>query len=383
MKRITENESHKEIYCSVPTAFIDRTGIIFYVSAAFCEYVKREKHELLCTSVIKLFKDLKEGENTSPVLNNIRRSLLKNSVWKGQVEIPSVDKEYINVVSTMDRVNGKVDSFVVALYPEKFSNLFFKLKYKEKDEVVKCLDGNTFLLFFQPIIFNKTGEIDRYEALLRLKEKGSVLSPALFLKQMKHSPSYNLLTQYIIQEVAFHITMFHVNISINLSLTDIEKNQNFLLQLFKEKPLVPHYLTIEILEDEIADNNRIKNPKDFFSFLNLIKENGVSLAIDDFGVKHSNWNRFLEFEPDILKIDGSIIRSIKTNKYMIDLLVSLVSFAKKHNISTVAEFVEDKDIYDMVKALGIDYSQGYHLGKPLHASQVFSSAFVRKINSGQ
>jgi len=72
----------------------------------------------------------------------------------------------------------------------------------------------------------------------------------------------------------------------------------------------------------------------------------------------------LEFEPDIIKIDGSLIRNIIDNEYNQNVVETIVSFAKKQNISIVAEFVETKEIFEYLHSIGVDYSQGYYFGKP-------------------
>ncbi len=72
----------------------------------------------------------------------------------------------------------------------------------------------------------------------------------------------------------------------------------------------------------------------------------------------------MEYEPDILKIDGCLIRDIETNNYSLSVVKSIVTFAKEQGLQTVAEFVENKAIFDIVRDLGVDYSQGYYFGKP-------------------
>ena len=91
---------------------------------------------------------------------------------------------------------------------------------------------------------------------------------------------------------------------------------------------------------------------------------GVQIAIDDFGAGYSNFERLLEFEPDILKIDGSLIKNIITDHYSKNVVETIVNFAKKQNIKTIAEYVENEEIFNFLNELGVDYSQGYFFGKP-------------------
>ena len=78
----------------------------------------------------------------------------------------------------------------------------------------------------------------------------------------------------------------------------------------------------------------------------------------------SNFERLLYYKPDILKIDSMLIKELDQNSYSRSIVKTIVSFAKEQNIKTVAEFVENKEILDSVKELGVDFSQGYLFDKP-------------------
>lgn len=91
---------------------------------------------------------------------------------------------------------------------------------------------------------------------------------------------------------------------------------------------------------------------------------GCKIAIDDFGSGYSNFEYILKLDADYIKIDGSLIKDIDHNKDSQDIVKTIVSFAKLKNISTIAEFVSSKEIYEKVVELGVDYSQGYYFGKP-------------------
>lgn len=115
----------------------------------------------------------------------------------------------------------------------------------------------------------------------------------------------------------------------------------------------------ELLEDE-----NVKNFNIIKEFIINIKKMGVKIAIDDFGAGYSNFERLLDYQPDILKIDGSLIKNIDKDKSAHLTVKTIVSLSKELGIKTTAEFVENEAIYNIVTELGIDYSQGYHFGKP-------------------
>ena len=120
-----------------------------------------------------------------------------------------------------------------------------------------------------------------------------------------------------------------------------------------------HRIVFELLEDEtVEDFNIIKD------FIHEVKSKGVQIAIDDFGAGYSNFERILEFEPDIVKIDGSLVKNIEHDTFSRNIVETIVLFAKKQNIETIAEYVENESIFNILNELGVDYSQGYYFGKP-------------------
>ena len=121
----------------------------------------------------------------------------------------------------------------------------------------------------------------------------------------------------------------------------------------------PSRITFEILETEEIENYNL-----LYKFISKIKELGCKFAIDDFGTGYSNLEHLMKLKVDYLKIDGSIIKRMPEDKGARILTEAVVSFSKELKIKTIAEFVSDQNIYEMVKLLGVDYSQGYYLGKP-------------------
>jgi len=100
------------------------------------------------------------------------------------------------------------------------------------------------------------------------------------------------------------------------------------------------------------------------SFIEELKQYGIKFAIDDFGRGYSNFSRILKLKIDYLKIDGSLIKDLDKDNNSKLIVETIVLFAKKSNIQTVAEFVHSKVIFDMTKDMGIDYFQGFYLGEP-------------------
>ncbi|WP_164967617.1 EAL domain-containing protein [Arcobacter sp. CECT 8985] len=238
-----------------------------------------------------------------------------------------------------------------------------KSKLKTLQMVKDALENKDsyFESFFQGIVDNQTQKIVKYESLVRLNRNNEILSPYHFLELSKKTGYYINITKETIRSSFNALSTTNKDISINISASDITNSEikSMLLKLISKEEFKGR-VTFELLEDEnINDINIVKN---FISLSKLIGD--VKIAIDDFGSGYSNFERLLEFQPDFLKIDGSLIKNIMTNPFSQNLVESIVLFAKKQNIKLIAEFVENEQIYNKVKNLGIDYSQGYYFHKP-------------------
>lgn len=240
------------------------------------------------------------------------------------------------------------------------------IEAKKNIEVMKmvkiALDNYKIVSYFQPIINNQTKEIEKYESLVRLvDEKGKVLSPFMFLDVSKKGSYYTKITHRVLENSFKMLSYISTELSINLSSLDIEREdtREMLYELLEDNKEDNHRIIFELLEDE--------NVKDFEvikTFIKKVKKMGVQIAIDDFGSGYSNFERLLNFEPDILKIDGTLVKNIVDNKYSRNVVETIVSFSQKQNIVTIAEFVENEEIFNILNDLGVDYSQGYYFGKP-------------------
>ncbi|MDY3200557.1 MAG: EAL domain-containing protein [Arcobacter sp.] len=251
----------------------------------------------------------------------------------------------------------------------KYSNDFSikeQIEAKKNMEVIKmvkiALENYNVISYFQPIINNKTKKIEKYESLVRIiDENQNILSPHEFLDISKKGNYYNKITHRVLENSFKILKQISTKISINLSSLDIEKEETRtkLFQLLDEYESDRHRVIFELLEDE--------NVKDFQvikAFIKKVKSMGVMIAIDDFGAGYSNFERLLEFNPDILKIDGKLIKNIANDNYSRNIVETIVTFTKKQNIITIAEFVENEEIFNILDELGVDYSQGYYFGKP-------------------
>jgi len=241
-----------------------------------------------------------------------------------------------------------------------------QIKAKENMKTVhmikEAIRSSKIVSYFQPIIDNQTKEIVKYESLVRLiNEENKVISPYYFLETAKKSNYYSKITNIVLQHSFSILKNCTVDISINLSSLDIEQKsmRERILSLLETNRQDASRIVFELLEDE-----SIKDFTVVQKFITEVKRYGVKIAIDDFGAGYSNYERLLDYQPDILKIDGCLIRNIEKSDYSYSVVKSIVTFAKEQNIQTIAEFIENEAIYEIIKELGVDFSQGYYFGKP-------------------
>jgi diguanylate cyclase (GGDEF)-like protein len=215
--------------------------------------------------------------------------------------------------------------------------------------------------FFQGIRDNRNGKIIKFEALARIKQNEKILSPYFFLEPARSSGLLPEITKIMIDKTFKIMAKSDYTFSINLTEDDLTRH--YILEYLNEKStqykIEPTRVILEILEGISASGK-----KNHIKQLDALKEQGYALAIDDFGVEYSNFERILDLDIDFLKIDAKYIKDIDTNKKSYEITKAIVFFAKNANIPCVAEFVHNESVQKVVEELGIEYSQGYYFSEP-------------------
>ncbi|MEN4052493.1 MULTISPECIES: EAL domain-containing protein [Sulfurimonas] len=240
-------------------------------------------------------------------------------------------------------------------YESEASNRISDIRFAIDEGGIKCA--------FQPIFHAKTNEIRKYEMLLRMMNKeGKIIPPNNFLPSIRHTQVYISLTAIVLEKGVQTLQKRpDVHLSINLDIQDIlnEDILELLRLTFKGNKELAKRVTIEILEHEEITNFEIISQS-----ISKLKELGLLIALDDFGSGYANFRYMINLDIDILKIDGSIIKNVDKDKTAYNIIKAIVSFGKSMNMKIVAEHIETKEEYETVIALGVDYLQGYYLGRP-------------------
>ncbi|NKF49949.1 EAL domain-containing protein [Shewanella sp. WXL01] len=221
---------------------------------------------------------------------------------------------------------------------------------------------NDLVVPFVQMIKPLTGGVPKFECLMRIRlEDGHILTPAMFMQTALRSRLYPHLMQSMLEKSFALFANQPYDFSVNVTLDDIADPIRLkqLQALLQANPETCKRLTFELLESEQITNYDLVR-----DFIKLVKPMGCTIAIDDFGAGYSNFVHLLGLDIDIVKIDGSLIRNLDTDAKAQQLVETVVSFAKKMGILTVAEFVDSQQVLDKVIEYQIDFAQGFYLGKP-------------------
>lgn len=234
---------------------------------------------------------------------------------------------------------------------------------KVKKSIRHAIEHKNIVPFFQSIS-NRDKKVVKYEALVRIVEFDSgekrLLYPSEFLDISINSGLYIKIAQEMLEKsLAFFINR-EEKISLNFLPNDFFNPaiMNSLIAAI-EKFDSPQKIVVEITENE-----GVENFERLAKIVKKLRSMGVLIAIDDFGSGYANYAHILELKPDYLKIDGSLIQNILNDNDSKILVQSIVRFAHELNIITVGEYVENEEIFELLKEYGVDEFQGYYFGRP-------------------
>ncbi len=239
------------------------------------------------------------------------------------------------------------------------------------NRVQEALREQKFLLFAQPIqVLNGNPEAFHFEILLRMRdEDGSILSPGAFMHAAETYKVMPDLDAYVIKTAISTLEAYspliggkHGSIAINLSGQSIRKNGflDFILQQLSHSSVPANAFCFEVTETAtLGCLNEAKH------FIEQIKKIGCKFSLDDFGTGLSSFSYLKQLPVDYLKIDGSFVMNIVEDRVNDEMVRAIHRIGQVMNLKTIAEFVEDEAVMDHLRSIGINYGQGYHIGKPI------------------
>ncbi|MCX7120666.1 MAG: EAL domain-containing protein [Gammaproteobacteria bacterium] len=260
-------------------------------------------------------------------------------------------------------------------YCDQF-NMDFEEKQKLEQMTEKALKNNEFYFVYQPEINVKANKVVAIEALLRWKNEDleTQESPERFIHSIQKMGLSAKLNDYVLDYVLSDCrSLVQLNIPIKISINlDLNVN-NFkdhvvaLIQKINHAKISKLFtFEFELTEESLIEYSSEKS-EDIRAVSTSLKEANISLAIDDFAVKHSSMNRLLDYQFDTIKIDKTFIAKLNTKgeKIAKALISAMVQLSRELEINVIAEGVETQEQLTILNAIGVDCIQGYLLARPM------------------
>lgn len=232
-----------------------------------------------------------------------------------------------------------------------------------------ALDTDQFILYQQRIAPTNPGSNQslHYEVLLRIKDNERLISPGAFLPPAERYGLIHRIDHWVIKntlawlfehpDVLAKTKLCSINLS-GLSLSD-EDLSHYVTRYLKQ-----YAIDCKKICFEITESSAIQNLSLAFEFIHNMHELGCSFSLDDFGTGMSSFSYLKQLPVNHLKIDGSFIRHIESDPIDLAMTRSINEIGHVMGMSTIAEFVENEEIFQLLRQLGVDYAQGYHIAKP-------------------
>ncbi|MQM36695.1 hypothetical protein KBTX_00684 [wastewater metagenome] len=234
-------------------------------------------------------------------------------------------------------------------------------------ELHDALRGDRFRLLCQPIV-PASGEIDgraHYEILLRmLDQSGSTISPGVFLPIAERYGLVPRVDQWVVEHALGTIgaaSDSDAHWSINLSGQSLASTEllTVIENAIHSNGIDPRRLTFEVTETAV-----VRNFTEALAFIERLRELGCTFALDDFGSGLSSFGYLKHLNVDVLKLDGVFIRDLLDDPRNEAMVTAFTRLAQAYELHTVAEFVSNDALRERLVQLGVDYVQGFAVGRP-------------------
>jgi diguanylate cyclase (GGDEF)-like protein len=229
--------------------------------------------------------------------------------------------------------------------------------------VVKAINERRIVPFFQPILDIRENRITGYEVLSRLEQDGEYLEAARFIEYAEKAGAINRLDT-MVMELALHQLAesgFTGYLFVNLSPRALAIS-DFLTTLKKsvrDAGIAPEQIVFEITERDTVRNIAILE-----RMVSELKRDGFKLAIDDFGSGFSSFQYLRRLPVDFVKIEGDFVINILNSERDRAFVQTIWRLAADLNIQVIAEHVEDEGVLAELRGIGVEFAQGYHIGRP-------------------
>ncbi|HHL2031050.1 TPA: EAL domain-containing protein [Clostridium perfringens] len=257
------------------------------------------------------------------------------------------------------------------------------VKIFKKKKIYNDLKKDNYTLYYQPIVDFKHNRVRSVEALLRLRKDGKLLTPYHFMKDIEDANMMKEITLWVLKRVIkdYNIIRCYDNInekdfyiSLNVSFNEI-KDREFLKKIVKivnDNKIIKNSICLEIVEKfVVGEIEKIQEN------INFLQDNGILIAIDDFGVEYSNLDLLKKIDSNIIKLDKFFADGINDSEISLKVIDFILDICRLSDKSIVIEGIEEKEQVDIIKTFLYEkiYIQGYYFSKPLDIKSLKAYTF--------
>jgi EAL domain-containing protein (putative c-di-GMP-specific phosphodiesterase class I) len=231
------------------------------------------------------------------------------------------------------------------------------------DVILTALNERRIRLAFQPIVADLGEVADKFECLIRMRgDDGREIPAPDFIPVAERLGLVHLLDRRVL-ELAINTlaTCPHIHLNVNISMETVKDPvwaEGYLAHL-RANSVLAKRISVELTETQVIDAIDAS-----IEFVTEVKKLGASFAIDDFGAGYTSFRNLKALDIDTLKIDGSFVTGVASSRENQLFVRTLLDLARNFGMKTVAEWVDSEADAMLLKGLGVDYLQGYLIGKP-------------------
>ncbi len=353
----------------------DGNGVITFANAAAGKLLGVDAESLLGRPTVEAFqfrRDEENGDDTESPLSvvwTLSQSLNVEHDTLLRLDGTSVAVGYIGSPLRTDGLSG-----AVIVFEDVTERAAEQLKVERELEkltwvgrIRDALDNGRFVLYAQPIIDLATFEVVQNELLLRMvTPKGEVILPDSFLPTAEEYGLISEIDRWVVHETVHFASQGHA-VEFNLSAKSVTDPYMLatILSAIDDHDVDPANIVCEITETAL-----VRDLDSAELFVRGLNEIGCKVALDDFGAGYGGFSYLKRLPVAYVKIDREFVRDLRDEMPSQHVVSAVVNLAKAFGMRTVAEGAEDDATLRLLKELGVDYVQGYVVGRPAPATEM-------------
>lgn len=337
-----------------------------------------------------------DAHQAQRVADEIRKAVESfQFIWESQVftiavsiGMSRIEQQTINATEVLKQADSacfaakQSGGNCVYLYQDNDAQLVKQAgEFRWVNEIKEALNQSRLVLFTQPIMHIRDDRRQQYEVLVRLKtEEGKLIAPGAFLPTAERYHLSDRIDRWVIDNVVSWLNQHHhqlnhiEHLAINLSGASLGNRYllEHIMNLLREAAF-----PAKLISFEITETAAIANLREARHFIKCLSELGCKFALDDFGSGLSSFGYLKNLPVNAIKIDGMFVRDIMDDPFDAEMVKAINDIGHVMHLETIAEFVENADILNKLKEIGVDYVQGYYLGKPQPIDDILAQSTTK------